>query len=102
VLVPIEGVVCLPVTKAIKCLRGVCNERLKYEVEYSLKKGTSENSYLLQVCVCVRWGADSCTALCAKRVETASQQPRTPLRHGCAHAAAVVLAAPTRDVASQV
>jgi hypothetical protein len=47
--VPIEGVVCLPVTKNIKCLRGVCNERLKYEVEYSLKKGTSENSYLLKV-----------------------------------------------------
>eukprot|EP00882_Tetradesmus_deserticola_P003043 GHRQ01003230.1.p1 GENE.GHRQ01003230.1~~GHRQ01003230.1.p1 ORF type:complete len:731 (+),score=313.16 GHRQ01003230.1:222-2414(+) len=46
--VPIEGVVCLPVTKNIKCLRGVCNERLKYEVEYSLKKGTSENSYLLK------------------------------------------------------
>lgn len=47
--VPTEGVVCLPVTKNIKCLRGVCNERLKYEVEYSLKKGTSENSYLLKV-----------------------------------------------------
>jgi flavorubredoxin len=47
--VPIEGVVCLPVTNNIKCLRGVCNERLKYEVEYSLKKGTSENSYLLKV-----------------------------------------------------
>jgi len=47
--VEIEGVVCLPVTNGIKCLRGVCNERLKYEVEYSLKKGTSENSYLLSV-----------------------------------------------------
>lgn len=41
--------VCLPVTSNIKCLRGVCNERLKYEVEYSLKKGTSENSYLIKV-----------------------------------------------------
>jgi hypothetical protein len=41
--------VCLPVVAGIKCLRGVCNERLKYEVEYSLKKGTSENSYLLSV-----------------------------------------------------
>lgn len=49
VKVDIEGVVVLPVTKGVKCLRGVCNERLKYEVEYSLKKGTSENSYLLQV-----------------------------------------------------
>lgn len=46
--VPIEGVFCLPVTKNIKCLRGICNERLKYEVEYSLKKGTSENQYLLK------------------------------------------------------
>ncbi|KAF8073046.1 dfa6 [Scenedesmus sp. PABB004] len=47
-VVPIEGVVCLPVTANIKCLRGVCNERLKYEVEYSLKRGTSENSYLIR------------------------------------------------------
>jgi hypothetical protein len=47
--IPVEGVVCLPVTKGVKCLRGVCNERLKLEVEYSLKKGTSENSYLLSV-----------------------------------------------------
>lgn len=52
---PIEGVVSLPVTKGIKCLRGVCNERLKYEVEYSLKQGTSENSYLLQVRARGRW-----------------------------------------------
>eukprot|EP00879_Flechtneria_rotunda_P002337 GHRR01002532.1.p1 GENE.GHRR01002532.1~~GHRR01002532.1.p1 ORF type:complete len:683 (+),score=243.39 GHRR01002532.1:141-2189(+) len=46
--IPIEGVICLPVTSNVKCLRGICNERLKYEVEYSLKKGTSENSYLLK------------------------------------------------------
>lgn len=51
--VEVEGVVVLPVVSGIKCLRGVCNERLKYEVEYSLKKGTSENSYLLSVSVCV-------------------------------------------------
>eukprot|EP00775_Hariotina_reticulata_P010362 gene10362-10520_t len=47
-VIAIEGVVCLPVTSNIKVLRGICHERLKYEVEYSLKKGTSENSYLLK------------------------------------------------------
>jgi flavorubredoxin len=56
----IEGVVCLPVTKGVKCLRGVCSERLKYEVEYSLKKGTSENSYLLSVSrQCLFWAKHS-------------------------------------------
>lgn len=55
--IEIEGVVVLPVTTGIKCLRGVCNERLKYEVEYSLKKGTSENSYLLSVSVSVCLGS---------------------------------------------
>ena len=38
----------VPVTKSVTCLRGICNERLKYEIEYGLKKGTSENAYLIQ------------------------------------------------------
>lgn len=42
-------------------LRGTCRaERLKYEVEYGLKRGTSDNSYLSTVCVglakCMGWG----------------------------------------------
>jgi hypothetical protein len=48
VFVPVEGVFALPITKTTTCLRGICNERLKYEVEYGLKQGTSENSYLIK------------------------------------------------------
>ncbi len=34
----------------VKLLHGVCRaERLKYEVEYGLKRGTSDNSYLITV-----------------------------------------------------
>eukprot|EP00877_Chromochloris_zofingiensis_P001128 jgi/Chrzof1/11015/Cz05g20140.t1 len=46
---PVEGVTALKVTNNITCLRGVCNERLKYEIEYALRRGTTENSYLIAV-----------------------------------------------------
>jgi flavorubredoxin len=46
--VKIEGVQVLPVVKGITCLRGVCTERLKYEIEYGLKRGTTDNSYLIE------------------------------------------------------
>lgn len=47
--IPTEGVVALPVTKDVTLLRGVCKERLKYEIEYALKRGTTENAYLINV-----------------------------------------------------
>ncbi|GLC37163.1 hypothetical protein PLESTB_000986800 [Pleodorina starrii] len=38
----------LSVAPNVKMLRGVCrSERLKYEVEYGLKRGTTDNSYLV-------------------------------------------------------
>lgn len=46
--VPVEDVIALPVDARTTCLRGSCNNRLKYEVEYSLKRGSSDNSYLIQ------------------------------------------------------
>jgi hypothetical protein len=33
-------------------LRGVCNERLKFEIEYGLKRGTTDNSYIVRVRIC--------------------------------------------------
>lgn len=47
--VPTEGVTALPVAPGVTLLRGSCRERLKYEIEYALKRGTTENSYLLAV-----------------------------------------------------
>lgn len=44
-----EGVEALPISKRVTLLRGVCNERLKNDIEYALKRGTTDNSYLIQV-----------------------------------------------------
>ena len=37
-------------TKTVTAMRGICNERLKIDVEYGLKRGTTDNSYLIKVC----------------------------------------------------
>lgn len=39
----------LRIAKDMYCLRGSCKERLKYEIEYGQKRGTTENSYLIKV-----------------------------------------------------
>ncbi|KAI8477430.1 MAG: flavodoxin-like protein [Monoraphidium minutum] len=49
VQVATEGVTATPVTKEVTLLRGSCRERLKYEIEYALKRGTTENAYLINV-----------------------------------------------------
>lgn len=41
--------VALPVADRVECLRNVCNQRLKFEVEYGLKRGTTDNTYVLLV-----------------------------------------------------
>ena len=43
-----EGVTALPVAPGVTLLRGVCNERLKYEIEYAKRRDTTENAYVLQ------------------------------------------------------
>ena len=47
--VPTDGVDTLPVSSTVTMLRHVCKRRLKMEVEYGLKRGTTDNSYLIQV-----------------------------------------------------
>ena len=47
--VPVDGVEALELVQGITLLRGTCSSQLKYEVEYNLKRGSSDNSYLLQV-----------------------------------------------------
>lgn len=39
----------LQVTEDVLCLRGTCTKRLKFEVQYGLKRGTTDNSYLIKV-----------------------------------------------------
>ena len=47
--VKVEGVQAVALTKNVTALRGICNERLKVDVEYNLKRGTTDNSYLIKV-----------------------------------------------------
>ena len=57
-VVKVDSVRALEVMPGLHLLRGACNSRLKFEVEYNLRRGTTDNCYLLQV----RWlGAWQCT-----------------------------------------
>ena len=47
--VKIEGVQAVALTNTVTAMRGICNERLKVDVEYNLKRGTTDNSYLIKV-----------------------------------------------------
>ena len=47
----IKGVEAVPISKSVTLLRGVCNERLKIDIEYGLRRGTTDNSYLIRVCL---------------------------------------------------
>ncbi|GFH26936.1 flavodoxin-like domain-containing protein, partial [Haematococcus lacustris] len=49
---PVEAVLVDSVTvqdlaSGVKVLRGLCSNKLRMEVEYMLKHGTSDNSYLI-------------------------------------------------------
>ena len=44
-----EGVEAVPLNDRVTMLRGVCNERLKFEIEYGLRRGTTDNSYIVKV-----------------------------------------------------
>lgn len=56
--VPTDGVTAMPVTKDVTLLRGTARERLKYEIEYALKRGTTENAYIISVPVAGTSGAE--------------------------------------------
>ena len=45
----VEGVQALKVSQGITVLRGICNNRLKFDIEYSRKRGTTDNTYLIKV-----------------------------------------------------
>lgn len=44
-----DGVTALSVAPGVSLLRASCTERLKYEVEYGLKRGSTDNAYLVSV-----------------------------------------------------
>ena len=47
--VEVDGVDVIPLTKNVTLLRGTCSSRLKFEIEYGRKRGTTDNSYLVKV-----------------------------------------------------
>ena len=48
-VVKIDSVTTHEVVPGVHLVRGYCASRLKYEVEYNLKRGTTDNSYILKV-----------------------------------------------------
>lgn len=47
--IKVDEVQVTPVTKHVTAFRSICTQRLKFEIEYGLKRGTTDNSYLIQV-----------------------------------------------------
>lgn len=47
--VEIDGVKVLELAKDVRVLRGICSKRLKFDIEFSRKRGTTDNIYLVKV-----------------------------------------------------
>jgi hypothetical protein len=47
--IKVDSVSTHQVVPGVHQIRGNCSVRLKYEVEYALKRGTTDNAYMLQV-----------------------------------------------------
>lgn len=47
--IKVDEVQVLPVTPHVTAFRSIATQRLKFEIEYGLKRGTTDNSYLVQV-----------------------------------------------------
>ena len=69
-----EGVETVRLSQSITLLRGVCNGRFKFAIEYGNKRGTTENTYVIKV----RHTAIGCT-LCCKQSEVANSSAATRL-----------------------
>jgi flavorubredoxin len=48
-VVQIDSVTTHEVVDGVHLVRGNCKSRLKYEIEYNLKRGTTDNSYVIKV-----------------------------------------------------
>lgn len=49
--VEVDGEDVYQLAPNVKVLRGTCKNKLRMEVEYMQNHGTSDNSYLIEVCV---------------------------------------------------
>lgn len=47
--VEVDGVDRLELAQNVTMLRGVCSKRLKFDIEFSRKRGTTDNCYLIKV-----------------------------------------------------
>jgi hypothetical protein len=83
--VTVDGEVVLSVSDRTTLLRGVCNQRLKFEIEYGLKRGTTNNTYVIKVgtfappsvCLAFAWLRTSCFLVTGFRVLLCGCQTRT-------------------------
>lgn len=46
--IKVDEVQVTPVTKHVTAFRSICTQRLKFEIEYGLKRGTTDNCYVIQ------------------------------------------------------
>ncbi len=49
--VEVDGVDVLELARDVQILRGVCSQRLKFDIEFSRKRGTTDNCYLVKVSI---------------------------------------------------
>ena len=47
--VEVDCVEVLELAKDVRVLRGICSKRLKFDIEFSRKRGTTDNCYLVKV-----------------------------------------------------
>lgn len=74
--IKVDEVQVTPVTQHVTAFRAICTQRLKFEIEYGLKRGTTDNCYLIQVCtpqmswaqLCAIQGCQYLT-MCCRRME---------------------------------
>ena len=62
-----EGVEAVRLSPSITMLRGVCNGRFKFAIEYGNKRGTTENIYVIKVRHTVVILSTCCNYYCPKR-----------------------------------
>lgn len=61
-IVKVDSVTTHEVVSGVHLVRGNCASRLKYEVEYNLKRGTTDNTYILKVSLGAIQHASDCSS----------------------------------------
>jgi hypothetical protein len=72
--VEVEDLTVVQVSRTVFCLRNTSADRVKYEIEFGLKRGSTDNSYLIKARRC---GAHPCPG-CSPHNMQLRRGARTP------------------------